>query len=145
MKAFIDIADEKLMNQAFIPYNMPKTYKILNPASQPHFSKARQWIAGKTFAEFEAIANWDTVKASMDWVEELIKLNEAEGFTGGYIIGDKFTYAEIFVGSKLYWWIVQGKDSQLWKDLVALNGGRWGRLIDHLEKLGKVDQIEWKP
>ncbi|KAH8813703.1 hypothetical protein DL96DRAFT_1820963 [Flagelloscypha sp. PMI_526] len=137
VKVFIDEAGSKLL-PAFAPYNLSKTGEVLNPASQPFFFETRSSLIGITLAELDARANWDTVKASLDWLEGVIEQNKKGG---QYIVGDQLTYADIFVGSLMRWFVVHGKESQLWKDLVTLNGGRWGKLLEELEVLGKFDQL----
>ncbi|KAH8813700.1 hypothetical protein DL96DRAFT_1625176 [Flagelloscypha sp. PMI_526] len=137
VKLFIDEAGAKLLS-AFAPFNLSKTGEILNPASQPFFFETRPSIIGVTMAELDAMANWDAVKASLDWLEGVIEENKKGG---QYVIGDHLTYADIFVGSNLRWFVVHGMESQLWKDLVALNGGKWGKLLEQLETLGKFDQL----
>ncbi|KAH8829844.1 hypothetical protein DL96DRAFT_1553464 [Flagelloscypha sp. PMI_526] len=142
MKVFIDIANEKLM-ATFGAFNIAKTTEGLMQVSQIFYRETRPLLFGGATVEMVgSMASWDDVKKTLDWVDELIKLNEGDGLRGGYILGEELTYADIFVGTKIYWSVVHGKESQVWKDLCALHGGRWGKLIAELERVGKLDQVQ---
>ncbi|KAH8826404.1 hypothetical protein DL96DRAFT_1556863 [Flagelloscypha sp. PMI_526] len=137
MKLFLDEANAKLM-PGFAAFNLSKTGEILNPVSRKFFLDTRPELIGISLAELDAKANWDNVKKSLDWLEGVIEENKKGG---QYIVGDQRTYADIYVGTKMRWFSVHGRESQLWKDLVALNGGKWGKLLGELEELGKFDQL----
>ncbi|KAH8823343.1 hypothetical protein DL96DRAFT_1617293 [Flagelloscypha sp. PMI_526] len=136
MKVFVASATMKIAEEALRPFNSPQAARIVNPSSQEYFVTVKAKEMSKPFAELEAGASLESVKAALNWVEELIQLNGGE-----FLVGDGFSYAEVVVGSKIYWSIVHGKDSQLWREIMALNGGRWKRLVDYIEKLVRIEQV----
>ncbi|KAH8823342.1 hypothetical protein DL96DRAFT_1617291 [Flagelloscypha sp. PMI_526] len=136
MKVFIASVNKKLVGDALMAFNFPQTARVMNPPGQEYFATVKAMEAGKPFPELEAGAKLEDVKSALNWVEEVIQLNGGE-----FLVGNSFSYAEVFVGAKIYWSVVHGKDSQLWKEIMTLNGGRWKKLVDHIETLVKVDQI----
>ncbi|KAH8831329.1 hypothetical protein DL96DRAFT_1667688 [Flagelloscypha sp. PMI_526] len=137
MSTFVESVEE-LMASSFANFCRPQSHKQLNEASQAHFKRVRELRMGRTFEEMNEAAldpkEWDKVKAALDKVDALLKLNNSED---EWAVGDKMTYADILVSSKLYWWKTFGAESQKSKDVLALNGGRWGRLIEKMEELKK--------
>ncbi|KAH8823341.1 hypothetical protein DL96DRAFT_1713762 [Flagelloscypha sp. PMI_526] len=136
IKVFTVEANKKLIGSALTAFNFPQSARVVNPPSQEYFATVKALEAGKPFPELEASASLKNVKAALDWVEEVIQLNGGE-----FLVGDGFSYAEVFVGAKIYWCIVHGKDSQLWKEIMTLNGGRWKKLVGRIETLVKAEQI----
>ncbi|KAH8831708.1 hypothetical protein DL96DRAFT_844553 [Flagelloscypha sp. PMI_526] len=140
INAFINAVDARLP-AAMLPWTMPQSYKILNDASKVYFKWARESTIGMTFEQMEAASkdpkSWEKLKDTLNWLEEFAKLNEADGFKGGYFVGGTMTYADIFVGTKLLWWRVYPEESCeiLWKVATELNDGRWGKLMGKVERL----------
>ncbi|KAH8831705.1 hypothetical protein DL96DRAFT_1588729 [Flagelloscypha sp. PMI_526] len=128
---------------ALFPYNGIQTVAVLNPASQTHFRWARALESrGKTLESRREEASWEKVVETFDGLERLAKLNETDSFSNGWFVGSEITWADIVVCACLAWVRgLHGADSQLWKDLEGLNGGRWAKFLEQADTLTKGKNI----
>ncbi|KAH8823344.1 hypothetical protein DL96DRAFT_1559223 [Flagelloscypha sp. PMI_526] len=136
MKVFTTSVNRKLFGDALRPFNVAQTARVMNPPSQEYWATVKLMEIGMPFSELEARAKLENLISALNWVEEVIQLNGGE-----FLVGEGFSYAEVFVGARLYWCIVHGKDSQLWREIMTLNGGRWKKLVARVEKLARVEQV----
>ncbi|KAH8834695.1 hypothetical protein DL96DRAFT_1571403 [Flagelloscypha sp. PMI_526] len=137
-RAFMLHASTKLFESLF-PYIGPETLTVLNPASRPHFRWARELESdGETLESQREKASWEKVVDCFNDLERLAILNETDGFSNGFFIGSEMTWADIVVCACLGWGrAVYGVDSQFWKDMQGLNGGRWMKLLEKADALAK--------
>ncbi|KAF8997161.1 hypothetical protein BDQ17DRAFT_1429191 [Cyathus striatus] len=123
----------------FVPLNMclfRAVDKILTPRSIEYLS--RRTFSGKTWADL-------LVMTKQDEEEELKKVKEAfsgiegwfksAGQEGSFIMGEKPMFVDFAVASIfMYVRTVAGKESEVWREIVGWQGGRWGRLLEDLKE-----------
>ena len=108
----------------------------LNPPSREYFERTRTkrfgvrtWdeISSKLVDESDPnsrAAHLRELRAGLSTVEEWIRLNNAEG---KWVMGKRLSWADIFLGSWLFW---ASRGLEEWKEVKGWHGGRWGRFLD---------------
>ncbi|KAH8828803.1 hypothetical protein DL96DRAFT_1016935 [Flagelloscypha sp. PMI_526] len=134
---------QTMLGRALFPYNGIQTIAVLNPASRAHFRWARTLEShGKTLESRREEASWESVEECFDGLERLARLNETDGRSNGFFVGSEMTWVDIVVCAYLGWVrALHGTDSQLWKDLASLNGGRWIKFLEQADTLTKGKSI----
>ncbi|KAF7760740.1 hypothetical protein Agabi119p4_10149 [Agaricus bisporus var. burnettii] len=134
LQASFYVQFEYLIYGTIIPFMLPKAHKILNPASEGYYYRARSESFGpldeiepKGEARVEA---WKKVEAAYDkvygWLSES---------TGPFFMGDTITFVDFAVAGMIYGTeAIFGKDSQETKDLMTWNNGRWAEFKKSVEQ-----------
>ncbi|PFH48600.1 hypothetical protein AMATHDRAFT_149507 [Amanita thiersii Skay4041] len=123
-----------------LKFNILPTFRLLNPRSQEFYRSVREKIHRVKLEEIEpkgekAEVMWKRVKESYDKLDGYYRLSG-----GPYLMGETLSYVDIAIAS-LSAWIrsLHGKDSDKWKDIISWNDGRWGRLVESLEKYATIN------
>lgn len=70
-------------------------------------------------------------KKGFDIVDGLLQKNGG----GPFALGEQVSFVDFGFGGFVFGLrLVWGEDNELWKDLATWNNGRWGRLVEKLEK-----------
>ncbi|KAK7450584.1 hypothetical protein VKT23_012893 [Stygiomarasmius scandens] len=115
-------------------FTLPRTAEILNPSSEEYFRRTRREMLQMSLEEFlpkgeKKIEEWSKVEAGLGRLDAWYKKEDT------LVMGDEACFADFALGGFLVWVrIIFGKDSQEWKDLSSWQDGRWGRMIQALEK-----------
>ncbi|KAF5345756.1 hypothetical protein D9758_011899 [Tetrapyrgos nigripes] len=117
-----------------LPFLLPATLWILNPASDPYFRR-------KSSVSMEELSPRGEKKTT-EWkkIEEGFDMMDQQWFEKGdsFIMGDTVTFADFALGGYLIWMrVCFGVDSEEWKDVSSWSNGRWGRFLKSLEKYEK--------
>ncbi|KXN83379.1 Beta-etherase [Leucoagaricus sp. SymC.cos] len=120
---------------------VPLIPNILNEPSAKYYNRTREVIFGKPLSQVMPVGeefgkNWEKVTAMLDSLN-----NWYEKSSGKFLAGDQpsngdFVVGGMFQGART----VCGEESESWKKLEVLNGGRWTRLLDDLEKYADVSK-----
>ena len=79
-----------------------------------------------------AVQAWEKFKNSLQEIDGWFSKTD---HTGPFIMGDVISWGDIIAGSYLIWMkLVYGEESQQWKEISSWNGGRWGNLLQSLDK-----------
>ncbi|KAM6499550.1 hypothetical protein JOM56_005058 [Amanita muscaria] len=117
---------------------LPPKYEILNPVSQEYFRRTREKSFGRKLEEFtptgsEREETWERIKKGFDTIDGLIQKNG-----GPFARGEQVSFVDFAFGGYLIWFkLILGEESELWKDLVIWNDGLWGRYLERLEEYAK--------
>ena len=116
--------------------NMPGVLAQLNPASRTYYEAVI--AAGNAFPREREPSSRDVLWEQFE--EGLGKIDEWYKRTGGpFLMGDTISWADFVVSSYFTWVrIVWGAESQEWKRVSSLNGGRWEGLVNLLQKYAVV-------
>ncbi|PPQ74186.1 hypothetical protein CVT25_012929 [Psilocybe cyanescens] len=116
---------------------LPPSCLILNPPSSEYFRRTREEWLGKTMEDMVpkgeyAIKQWNKIQVFFGKIAAWYAVTDG---TGPYMMGDEISWDDILLCSFFSWMkIVWGKDDKKWKDVAGWDGGRWGRLLQGLEK-----------
>lgn len=117
---------------------IPKVHEILNPASQEYFRRTRENRYGQKLEEFmptgsEREETWERIKRGFDTIDGVIQKNG-----GPFARGEQVSFVDFAFGGWVLWFkLIWGEESELWKDLMTWNDGRWGRYLERLEEYAK--------
>ncbi len=117
---------------------VPKTFGILNEASQIFFRESRERIFGKKIEELlphgdEAKEVWAQYEAGLGKIARCYPEKDI------WAMGVSPSFADFVAGGEIYWIrLLLGTDSEEWKALVGWHGGRWGKLEEALRKYATV-------
>lgn len=120
-------------------FAVPATNKILNPHSEQYFRRTRELIFGKTMEDLSPTGKdreveWAKVKEAFGIVDAWLQKSD-----GPYFMGNTICFIDLVVASFIIWSRkVFGEASAEWADLRTWNDGRWGKLMDGLEKYAKI-------
>ncbi|KAH7907798.1 hypothetical protein BJ138DRAFT_1013958 [Hygrophoropsis aurantiaca] len=121
-------------NQAAIKLIMRRTTDILNPRSKDYFIRARTKMF--RLARWEDLAP-DGERRDTDWANLKKGLETVNGWyeksDGQWIMGNTFSYADIIVACRIFWYKNVLTDEE-WRELSSWNDGRWARLVEEAEK-----------
>ena len=117
---------------------------LLNARSAAYFRATREVAFGAKLTELAPVGSekrakhWAGVKAAFD---QYAKWLEADGSDKLFFLGpDRVAYADITFAAFLMWIrTVLAAESEEWKEMVAWDGGRWGKLLAAFEKYSAVD------
>ena len=134
------------VNAKFVPplclLILPTVYLRLNKHSQCYFRITREYWYGLRLEEFSPPDSlqrndaWLQVKQGLKILSEFYEKNQSGG---DYFIGNSLTYADIIIGSFLHFpkLVLFPRDFN-WEYIAKLDGGRWGRIADEMEKYRQV-------
>lgn len=133
-----------VLRNAMIPLFTPRSFPLLNPASQPYWRRTREeWFNGVKLEDVcppsKHAAQWLEIERAFGLVVNW--LDSADDgqvtFLGGETIAGgkpRVTQADITIAAALLWMrIVSGRESDEWKAVEGWHDGRWKRLLDLLE------------
>ncbi|THU85871.1 hypothetical protein K435DRAFT_822303 [Dendrothele bispora CBS 962.96] len=132
-KAYIDATMSK--SDALWQFVLPKTTWSLNERSEEHFRRGKQTLS-KTMEEMYPQGE----KRKEEWKrleEDFGQIDKWFGKEDILVMGEegKVCFADFaFAGFVIWIRIVFGKESEEWKDVSGWQSGRWGRMIQTLEK-----------
>ncbi|PFH47918.1 hypothetical protein AMATHDRAFT_151008 [Amanita thiersii Skay4041] len=120
-------------------FTIPGTPAILNPRSKEYFIFTRERDY-KSKLEDLALRG---AEAEKEWKRIEEAYNKLDGFyqlSGGpYIMGETLSYLDIMLASWSLWIrFIHGENSDKWRDVISWNQGRWGKLIQSLEKYAAI-------
>ncbi|EDR03530.1 uncharacterized protein LACBIDRAFT_295178 [Laccaria bicolor S238N-H82] len=120
---------------------IPQIANHLSPRSLEYFRRTREKSFHKQLEDIAPVGQaqseaWDLFKRGLDVVNGWLEKNSA---SGPFVMADTVSWADFAVGGYLIWMkIVWGEDSQQWKDISSWGEGRWGALIEGLEKYSEI-------
>ncbi|KAG2138644.1 uncharacterized protein EDB93DRAFT_720964 [Suillus bovinus] len=107
--------------------------EILNPVSAEFFRRTRSERLQLPWEEFSP----EGPKRDKDWayLEQGFNKGEALWVKSGreWVMGDTFSYADIIVASRLFWYKRVLKEDE-WARISSWNGGRWARVLDKVQQ-----------
>ncbi|THU85869.1 hypothetical protein K435DRAFT_731956, partial [Dendrothele bispora CBS 962.96] len=128
-KAYIDATRGKL--DALWQFMFPKTAWSLNERSEEYFRRTRKQTLGKTMEEMYPKEEWKKLEEGLGQIDKWYGKEDVLVMGGE----DKASFADFaFAGFVIWIRILFGKKSEEWKDVSAWQGGRWGKMIQTLEK-----------
>jgi len=117
-----------LFVSAFVP-------SLLNPVSQEYYKRTREEWLGKKWEDIlptgkEREEAWGQVKKGFGIVDKLLQKNG-----GPFARGEQISFVDLSLGGMFYGFkVIWGEDNELWKDMLLWNDGRWGKLVEKIEK-----------
>ncbi|KAJ7506937.1 hypothetical protein B0H11DRAFT_1973438 [Mycena galericulata] len=120
------------------PYGLPASQARLNPSSAEYFRRTREVSWGKTLENLtpkgeEDAVQWKKLKDGFGTLDEWIKAN---GETSPYLMGDALCYADMWMAAYINWIKLVLPDR--WEDVKSWHDGRWGKLLQEMEKYAAV-------
>jgi len=125
----------KVVLAEMFPLMLPRVFLHLNPESQVFFRKTREPAFGCKIEEILPVPKrpeqLEKLKAGLSKVAASLDKNGKDKL---FFLGDTFSYADCIIGG---WLIVAKKmwESSEWEAIAAHDGGRWGKIVEHCEKL----------
>ncbi|THU90805.1 hypothetical protein K435DRAFT_249049 [Dendrothele bispora CBS 962.96] len=125
-------------------FSMLKICEILNPRSEAYIREARKndvlkMLNAASIEDVypkgdEAEVEWKKFEEGMKNVAKWMDSNDR------FVMGDTISFADFVLGgflqaNKKMW----GEQSKEWKDIASWDGGRWGRLLEDLQKYDRDD------
>lgn len=110
---------------------------VLNPPSAEYFRRTREVSFGKPLAEVGTEQQWTELEAGLAKLDGYLAAN-GKG-KDLLVLGDKISYSDVQVAAILVWArIVCGKESEVWKRLIKLHGGKWATFLEQFAKYESV-------
>ncbi|KAH6893716.1 hypothetical protein BKA70DRAFT_1571494 [Coprinopsis sp. MPI-PUGE-AT-0042] len=127
--------------KAIFPMMWKQTLNILNAESQDHFATARArdlngWYTDKSSLYNIEISEEEKEKGWASYTASLTAMTETFGGSDSprRFLGDQLSFVDFACASMLiYIREVWGEDSQEWKNIITVNGGRWNIFLRDLE------------
>lgn len=111
---------------------------LLNPRSVEYFRRTREEAFGKKLEELASEGDWKKLESELDSLKKCLDAN-GEG-KDLLLMGDKITWADIEIASWLRWMkMVVGEESEDWKRLTTLHGGRWAKIGEQFARYEYID------
>ncbi|KAK7048201.1 GST N-terminal domain-containing protein [Favolaschia claudopus] len=120
------------------PFIIPAVAKILRPTSEEFFVRTREATLGKKLTEVYPSGDdlqpaWKKVEDGFGKVDKW--LNEPMNEGKPFVMGDVLSYADLMIAGEMQWCKMGfGEESDLWKDMLKWQDGRWGKLVDRLKE-----------
>ncbi|KAI6099268.1 hypothetical protein EDD16DRAFT_1659791 [Pisolithus croceorrhizus] len=121
------------LGRAAVAFPFLRASRILRERSAEYFITTREALLGKKISEFspegpERDEHWAIIKGAIDILKQWYDKEE-----GKWLMGDVFSYADIIIASRLFWFkrILHGDE---WEKVVGWHDGRWGKLLTDVEK-----------
>jgi glutathione S-transferase len=115
-----------------------RVWKLLNPPSQAYFRQTREVLFGQNLEDIGGEEYWKNLENGLVRLKECLELN-GEG-KDMLFAGDRITYADFQLASAFVWIrVVCGKESEDWKRLSSIHGGKWSKFLQQFEKYEYVD------
>ncbi|KAG2749295.1 hypothetical protein P692DRAFT_20778400 [Suillus brevipes Sb2] len=107
--------------------------EILNPVSTEFFRRTRSERLELPWEEFSP----EGPKRDGDWADLEQGFNRGETLReksgGKWVMGETFSYADIIVASRLFWYKRILKEDE-WARISSWNGGRWAKVLDKVQQ-----------
>ncbi|KAI6163676.1 hypothetical protein EDD17DRAFT_429312 [Pisolithus thermaeus] len=121
------------LGRAAVTFPYLRVSQILNERSREYFITTREASWGRKISEFSPEGSrrdehWAVMKSAMGTLKEWY---DKEG--GKWLMGDVFSYADIIVASRLFWFKKILHDDE-WEKIASWHDGRWGKLLADVEK-----------
>lgn len=116
------------------------TWSSLTPRSQEVFRATREAALGAKLEELSTEEQWKKVEAGLDKIYGYLEKNGKGNDL--LILGTQngITYSDLQVAGLIVWAkVVWGENSEKFKKLLGLNGGKWGRFYSQFSKYEHVD------
>ncbi|KAJ7175361.1 hypothetical protein C8R46DRAFT_1347113 [Mycena filopes] len=119
-------------------YIIPAVAKILRPKSEEYYVRTREIIFGKKLVDLTPTGEahevaWKEVEAGFAKVDRW--MNEGMNNGAQFVMGAAPTLADFMLAGEMQWFKTGfGEDSELFKDIMKWNGGRWAKLVEDLKK-----------
>ncbi|KXN83372.1 hypothetical protein AN958_01509, partial [Leucoagaricus sp. SymC.cos] len=116
------------------PFLLPKIPTVLNPRSVEYYASTRQAWFGKPLSEMEPkgearVEAWKKVEAAFDTFHGWLSKS-----SGPFFMGETISFADFVVAAMLKGFgVCAGFESEEFKQILALNNGRWKKFLDDLE------------
>ena len=112
--------------------------QILNPRSQEYWRKTREAKLGKKLEECGTEDDWKALEAGLGMMRDMLDQN-GEG-KDMLFMGKTITQADIQLAAVLQWTkVVLGEESQGWKRISSLHGGKWALFLEQFADFESVD------
>lgn len=133
-----------VLRDAMIPLFIPRSFPLLNSASQPYWRRTREaWFNGVKLEDVcpppKHAAQWAEIERAYGLIANWLD-SAGDGritlFGGGAVVDGKprVSQADITIAAALLWMrIVCGRDGDEWKAVEGWHEGRWKKLLDLLE------------
>jgi glutathione S-transferase len=143
-KAFIH-AFGTIIPESIRKHNLGLTVTIQNSASAAFFRETREKLLGMTMEEMvlsgDALSKaLDAFEGGLGTVNKWYKNEKVTTLCQDEQGNDIITFADLVIGGALLWSrITWKKDSDAWKRVMGMHGGRWQRLMILLSKYEVVN------
>lgn len=116
------------------------TSAALNPESSAYFERTKAERMGKPWEELEQNTPGQWVKFESSMAELKDRFSEGDYGDGAFLNGNQITFSDFIVAACLLWAkVVCGKESDIWKRIIGMHDGFWGRYMKQFEKYEVVD------
>ncbi|KAI6120881.1 hypothetical protein EDD16DRAFT_805835 [Pisolithus croceorrhizus] len=131
IRAF-DAVVMSLLRTAF-KFPMLRSTEIMNERGAEYFIAAREEGFKEKFSEFSPEGpkrdeHWANLERMFDTSKEWYDEEE-----GKWLMGDVFSYADIIMAARLFWFERVLHDDE-WEKIANWHGGRWAKLLADVEK-----------
>ena len=120
---------------------LPAMYRRVHDVSKARFKAARESVVGGRMEDWnppgtpKAAQNWAALEAGFGKVAAWM---DAGGEGRPFVMGDVPCYADFIVGARLSWLKkALGDESEEWLRVEQWHGGRWARLLERMDTLGR--------
>jgi glutathione S-transferase len=111
---------------------MVKGAEMLNPESKEYYIRTRAERFGVPWEQLAPLEKreeqWNELRVSCDTVDGWYSKS-----TGQFILGDTPCFADFELAAR-FKWIEYCFEKQEWEEVKSWNGGRWGKLVEAIEK-----------
>ncbi|KXN83380.1 hypothetical protein AN958_01517 [Leucoagaricus sp. SymC.cos] len=120
---------------------VPLIPNILNEPSAEYYNRTREVMFGRPLSQVMPVGEelekiWEKVTMAFDLLNDWY-----EKSSGKFLVGDQPSNGDFVVGGILQGTrIACGEESESWKKLKVLNGGRWEKLLYDLEEYADVSK-----
>lgn len=115
-----------------------RTWAVLTPRSQGYYRTTSEAAFGNKLEALGGEAEWKAVEKGLSTVDRWLSANGPG--RDELFLGDRVSFCDIQLASSLYWTrLVCGEDSEDWKRIAGLNGGKWKRIVEAFDKYAIVD------
>ncbi|EGN96348.1 hypothetical protein SERLA73DRAFT_94516 [Serpula lacrymans var. lacrymans S7.3] len=139
-KALISIFDSAIMNtlRPVFPVMSAIGTSKLYPRSEEYLKKQAEIRFGTKFEDIcpegpKREEGWKNIKAAFGVIDGWYSKSG-----GKWIMGDTFSYADVIVAAWMRSFSV-AFDKDQWEDMKSWNGGRWGGIVEEINKYSILD------
>jgi len=113
-------------------------WKLLRPRSQEYYRETMEASFGRKLEEIGSEDDWKALESGLERTRDCLDAN-GEG-KNVLLMGDRIVWADILLASVVIWLrVTAGEDSDDWKRLVSLHGGRWAEFMEQFAKYEFID------
>ena len=125
---------------------MPAAFGVLREGSRRYFRETREARLGGRLEELAPLGSdaraqvWAKLKKATGKIAAWYESGDGKERTFALGDGAGVTYADVVVAGFFVWFkACLGEESEEWKEMVAWDRGRWGKLLAAFEKYSAVD------